>query len=503
MADSDKKEVETAIEKKVDIEADIIGPIDPAQERIILRKIDIRIIPWMLVMYLLSFLDRVNIGNARILGSNAQGVGTMEIDLHLTGSQYNWALSTFFIGYIIFEVPSNLLLKKLKPSRWLARIMFTWGIIATSMGFVQNWGGLMAVRTLLGIAEAGLLPGLIFYSSFWYRRHELAQRQSLFFAGASASGACAGLIAYGINNMNGAGGWPAWRWVFILEGIPTILFGASLWFFLPDFPGNAPFLTEEERKIATDRLALDHIDANDTSFSLSEFLETLIDPGVWMLMFMYAGMATSAYSVSYFLPSIIRGMGYSAAAAQAMVVPPFFCGAVFTVVSGYVTDRLKERSGAVIVSSVIACASFFGLAYGPVTNNGLRYFLCITGTTCSFSPAIPLLAWSSNNNRIGTATRQATASAMVIAFGNIGGIIAGQIYRTSDAPQYQLGHIVVGSGWVMVLVLAITLRIAYTMINANKDKIHGKLTAEDVSDVGRSRTDMITSFKDKRFRYQL
>lgn len=169
------------------------------------RKMDMRLIPMLTLLYLLSFLDRGNIGNAKIEG--------LSEDLNLTGSEYNWCLTAFFFTYAAFEVPSNMLLKKLRPSIWLPSIMVLWGIVMTLMGIVQNYAGLLSARIFLGVAEAGLFPGVVYYNTMWYTRYEVQVRQAYFFSAASIAGAFSGLLAYGISFMDGISGLEGWRWM--------------------------------------------------------------------------------------------------------------------------------------------------------------------------------------------------------------------------------------------------------------------------------------------------
>jgi MFS family permease len=189
---------------------------------------DMRLIPMLALLYLLSFLDRTapssqgpgpctdngytggNIGNAKIEG--------LQEDLGLTDDQYNWCLTAFFFTYAAFEVPSNLMLKKVRPSIWLPAIMVAWGIVMTLMGIVHNYAGLLSARIFLGVTEAGLFPGVAYYLTNWYKREEIQLRQAMFFSAASVAGAFSGLLAFAIGKMEGVGGLHGWQWIFILEG---------------------------------------------------------------------------------------------------------------------------------------------------------------------------------------------------------------------------------------------------------------------------------------------
>jgi MFS family permease len=207
---------------------------------------DVRLIPMLALLYLLSFLDRSNIGNAKIQG--------MDVDLELSGTEYSLCATVFFFTYCAFEIPSNLLLKRFRPSVWLPSIMVAWGTVMTLMGLVQDYHGLLIARVFLGIAEAGLYPGVAYYLTMWYCTEELAFRQGLFFSAASMAGAFSGLLAYAIAQMDGVAGYAGWRWIFILEGILTVVVAIAAFFLLHDFPDTASFLTTEEKAWVVHRL---------------------------------------------------------------------------------------------------------------------------------------------------------------------------------------------------------------------------------------------------------
>lgn len=188
--------------------------IDDAAEKRLVRKIDRVIVPLVMVTYLLCFLDRTNIGNARLYG--------LERDLQLHGTQYQTAVALLFVTYVLVEVPSNLVLKYLTPSRYIAGLTITWGIVSTLTGVVQSFGGLIACRLLLGLLEGGLFPGLTVYLTMFYTKTELALRIGYLFVSSAIAGACGGLLAYGIGFMDGVAGQSGWRWVFIIEGIVCV-----------------------------------------------------------------------------------------------------------------------------------------------------------------------------------------------------------------------------------------------------------------------------------------
>ncbi|KAF8826717.1 hypothetical protein HHX47_DHR5000659 [Lentinula edodes] len=217
--------------------------------RRVLWKLDCHVLPPLALLWLANFIDRSNVGNARIAG--------LETDTHLHGNQFNTVLAVFYVSYMLVEMPSNWILKKLGANRWLPIIVCAWGIVTTLTGLVHNLGGILAIRIVLGACEGGLLPGMILYLSTIYKRHELQLRVGIFYASASLSGAFGGLLATAILKMDGIGGLAGWRWIFILEGICTILFCLVAAIYLPADIASARFLTTEEREFAVARFNLD------------------------------------------------------------------------------------------------------------------------------------------------------------------------------------------------------------------------------------------------------
>jgi len=290
-----------------------------AEERALIWKQDLIIIPLAAGIYFLCFLDRSNIGNARILNSSSHN--DMQTEIAATQYQFNIALMIFLVSYALFEVPSNILLKKLRPSRWLAFLMFSWGAVTIGLGGVQNFGATAAVRFLLGVFEAGLFPGLVYYLTFWYKYDERSVRVALILASATLAGAFGGAIAYGIGHMNGALGLAAWRWLFIIEGIPSCLSAFAVWFLLPDYPDE--YLKGRDREIAQARLLHEGSKSHHHSMTWEDAKSTLTDWRLYGHYLMYFGVGVPFSSLSLFTPSITAGLGFFDLKAQLMTVPPY------------------------------------------------------------------------------------------------------------------------------------------------------------------------------------
>ncbi|KAL0958482.1 hypothetical protein HGRIS_000621 [Hohenbuehelia grisea] len=401
--------------------------VNPTLEKRVWRKMDYWVLPFVAMFYLLSFLDRTNLANARVAG--------LQHDLAMTNKQYSIALTVTYVPYIVAELPSNLLLKIIGPNLMLPAMLTMWGVITTLQGVVHNYAGLLACRFFLGLFEGGVFPGLVLYLSFFYPRHRLQTRISAFFSAASLSGAFSGLLAFGIINMHGVGNRPGWAWIFILEGLFTVVFGLISFFFLPRTPAHARFLNEEERRYVTAKLKEDGAVGGDgdDAFSWREVGAAFMLPQVWFLSVAFFFAGTTLYSLAYFAPSIVAGLGYTAARAQLMSVPPFACAFVVTTIASYVSDRYRCRGYTVIFCSIL-CVIGFGMFLGS-TNHHVQYgslFLSITGTYCA-APA--LSTWGANNAT--PHVRRATAIAIGFIMTNSGGILATWLLGSlSPAPRY-------------------------------------------------------------------
>lgn len=455
-------------------------------EKKILRKMDLRLIPMLALLYLLSFLDRGNIGNAKIEG--------LAEDLNMTGGQYNWTLTVFFFTYAAFEVPSNLLLKKLRPSVWLPSIMVAWGLVMTLMGIVQNYHGLLIARIFLGVTEAGLFPGVAYYITMWYCRHEAQFRQALFFSAASVAGAFSGLLAFGIAHMDGVGNLEGWRWIFILEGILTVVVAVIAYFTLYDFPETAGFLTDEERAFVVHRLKYQGQNkedgamkvAQDDTFQWKFVKAAFLDWQIWVNIWVYWGIVCPLYGISLFLPTIIRGLGYTSSTAQLLTVPIYITASVLAVVVAWYSDRVGKRYPFILVCLCIMAVGFIMcIAGGSVP--GVVY-AGVFIAACALYPAFPgNITWLSNN--LAGSTKRATGQAIQIAVGNLAGAMASNFYRAEDSPRYLLGH-ALELGFIVAGILGLLVLVFnYKRINAKRERqmaegAHNGYTPEELGELG-------------------
>ncbi|KAL5346828.1 hypothetical protein ACLOAV_007971 [Pseudogymnoascus australis] len=406
-----------------------LPPMDPVALKKLRHKCDWYVVPPLFVLFLLAFLDRTNIGNAKIQG--------LEAGLNLTGPQYNIALFIFFVPYILLEVPSNILLKKIAPSTWLSSIMFFWGIATMGQGLVNDFAGLVGTRFVLGIFEAGLFPGCIYLISMYYERYELQWRLSLFFSASIIAGAFGGLLAYGLVKMDGLGGYEGFRWIFIIEGLATAVIGALSKFWIVDWPETAKFLSDDERAMLIRKLAVDVGDARMDRLDSKSIRRTLLDWKIWCGTVMYMGALVTGYATSFFIPTIIRQMGYTAEESQLRAIPIFVCAAASCLIVAVAADRLKHRFGFIIGGCLLGIVGYAILLNLDDVSVGTRYMASFFITMGGFMAQPVTLAWMSN--QMGGHYKRSIGAAIQIGFGNLGGIVASNIFLKTEEPHYPVG----------------------------------------------------------------
>ncbi|KAI9714919.1 MAG: hypothetical protein M1820_000208 [Bogoriella megaspora] len=425
-SESDLKEVENAhLEKKNTTWEDQIN-IDPEVEKRITRKFDTHVVPWLFGLWLLAFIDRSNIGNARIDG--------LATDLALDGTKFNIALAIFYVPYVCVDVPSNLVLKYFKAGYYLPSLILAWGICSLCTGFVKSYSGLLVVRFFLGLCEGGLLGGMIIYLAMFYRRHQMLYRIGLFYCAAPLSGAFGGLLATGLAEIN-TGGYNGWPFIFFVEGAITVIFGVVTLFFLPHVPAESKFLTPEERAVAVARLKLDAHgstttgDAAHETFSWYWMRVALVNWNTILLSLNFFAIITPIYSYSLFLPTIISSLGYTRVKAQLFTVPPNM-GAFFTVLlTGYLSDRYRVRGPFMIAGCTLAIGGYIMLIASE--HALIRYggtFLVAAGVF----PSSPLvMGWLANN--LAPHYVRATGTGFQIGVANCAAFIATFTYLQEDA----------------------------------------------------------------------
>ncbi|PTB61871.1 MFS general substrate transporter [Trichoderma citrinoviride] len=417
------------------------------QRNHIIKKVDLRLVPMLAILYLISQLDRANIGNAKIEG--------LSEDLHLVGNQYNIVLALFFTPYILLEVPSNILLRKSRPSVYLGSLVTAWGIIMTLHGVVSNFGGLLAVRLLLGVFEAGFYPGAIYLCAFWYMPKELAVRIAYFYCTSALSGAFSGLLAAAIALMDGVGGYEGWRWIFLLEGIATTALGILCFFFLVDSPSlSCNWLCPEEIRFLELQSFVKQggrfsVQNADKKFHWFEFKMVLTNWRLYLQAYILLCISACSYGTKFTLPSIVKAMGFTDnTIAQLMTVPAYVAGAISSIFFAYLSDRFLWRMPFIVVPM-----SLITIGYAVVMGfNGD-------------------LGGSHTGPGYLSSGRRAIGLAFCICMGNIGGIIGSFMYLDNEAPAYPTGFGLSLAFGASGVIAAIVLELSYIWANKEKSKI--------------------------------
>lgn len=467
-------------------------------------KVDLQVVPLCLILYLLSFLDRTNIGQANLEGTtlpdgSIKNPGLSQ-DLGLTPHDYAIALTVLYPPYIALEIPSNLLLKRVGPRIWIPMLVFCWGIVSTLQGVVHNRAGLLADRFFLGATEAGILPGIAVYLTFFYKPRELQLRQALFFTGASLSGAFSGLLAAAIRNMDSMPtGFAGWHWIFILEGIFTTVVGLACLFLLPNDIQGCWGLTSMEKRLLKERLqstsnhymerALlqEKLQAQTREYAetttskperlwLRDTLRTFTDPRLLLMCCAGFCCAVPVYSVAYFSPIIVQNIGnYSTVKTMLMSCPPFAISFVYAVFMSVLSDRMQLRFITAfpgMLLSVIGFAVIYA-AEGTMT----RYGGLIMLTCGAYSLPPVLFAWLANNSA--GHYKRATGLALMIVFTNCGGLRSSWLFPPAEKPKYTRGLAtnLAMSSLGAVLIVVIELLIYYERQQRDKGRRDDRVLA--------------------------
>ena len=409
----------------------------PIEARTI-RKLRMRIIPFVLILYVICFIDRINIGFAAL---------TMNKEMAMTSQQFGFAAGVFFFGYFLFEIPSNLLLHRIGARVWIARILITWGIIAVLTGFVSTVYQLYAARFLLGLAEAGYFPGIVLYLTYWFRQREQAQAIALFMAGipiASILGSpVSGFILDRVHWLHVS----SWRWLLILEGAPAVLGGFLTYFLLPSRPAEAKFLTENEKAWVERELEREKQTTDDLSA-----IQALHNGRVWHLAFIGFAHAVGTYTISFWLPQVIKSLlsGQSNTVIGFLLMLPYIIALVGMILVSRHSDRTLERRYHVAI-----CAAAAGIALisvGSAHSVFLSIALLSIATLGIFSLPPPFFSLP---GQFLTGFSAASGIALITSIANLGGF----------AGPYAVGLIRerTGSLYVGLALVAVSLFVCATL----------------------------------------
>ncbi|KAI9274309.1 major facilitator superfamily domain-containing protein [Phascolomyces articulosus] len=381
---------------------------------------------WSLSSILEKQLVRTVISNAKL--------GGLMTDLSLTESQYLWCLSIFQVGYILLNVPCNIIIRRWRPSAFLAILTLFWGIIAMSTAAVHNFVGLFMARFMMGVAEAGATGGLIAY----------------------------GITFISTDRLN------SWQWMFVIEGSPCILFAVVTYFYLPDNYFKAKFLTDEQKQLQDKRMTIDQGAAGDTSWSWSQVRSIFTDWKIYLYTVIHICTSVAGVGVSLTLPSLINGMGdWGPATSLALTTPPYALSCVLIFIGAYSSDRFFDRSIHLVVGNLLCALGYLLMMFAPTESVAVRYFAVCIALGGNYMVFPIKIAWYSNN--FSGLTRRAIAVGVIASVDSIGSAFGTQIYF--DGPNYFWGNTIGFICIVVQIIAIIALRFALQYQNKKRDKM--------------------------------
>ncbi len=409
-----------------------------------------RFMPLLFICYVVAYLDRVNVGFAKLQMLN---------DLHLSEAVYGLGAGLFFVGYFIFEVPSNLLLHRVGARRWIARIMVTWALLSMATAWVTTPAAFYAVRFLLGIAEAGFFPGMILYLTYWFPSHRRGRMVAVLMAGNPVSGIIGGPVSGLIMQVfAGTMGMAGWQWLFILEAIPAIFLGIIVFFYLDDRVEDAKWLTAEQKKLIADEIK------NDSFARTHSTLASVFVSGrVWLLCLILFGIIMGSYAIGFWQPTIIRNSGVQSPFAVGLLTTiPYASALICMQLVGRSADRHRERRWHITIPTFVAAAGFCICATNPnnLTLSMVGLTMAATGVIC----ALPMF-WALPTSFLG-GTAAAAGIALINSAGNLAGFVSPTMIGWLKAQTNTLSSgLILVAGSLMLAGLLIVIFIPARLVN--------------------------------------
>jgi D-galactonate transporter len=425
------------------------GARDASFEDAVYRKVSWRLVPFLLLCYVVAYLDRVNVGFAKL---------QMLSDLKFSETIYGLGAGIFFIGYFLFEVPSNVILHKVGARIWIARIMITWGVISAAMMFVTTPTMFYVLRFLLGVAEAGFFPGIILYLTYWYPANRRGRTTTYFMTAIALSGVIGGpLSGWLMQSFDGHNGWSGWQWMFLVEGIPSILVGIWVLLFLDDRIAHAKWLSAEEKALLERNISAENQHKEDPPV-----VQVLSSPRVWLMSAIYFSFVMGLYGVSFWLPTIIKQTGVKGALDVGLLTAiPYGCAVIGMVLVAYSADRSGERRWHIALP---ALAGAVGLVLSVQWHGDTTLaMVALTLATIGILTTLPLF-WSLPTAFL-AGTGAAAGIALINSLGNLAGFISPyavgwlkDLTQSTDSGMYLLAV-------CMVVGAALTLSVPARMVN--------------------------------------
>ncbi|MET9760753.1 MFS transporter [Streptomyces sp. NPDC006372] len=423
---------------------------DASRENAVFRKVVRRVVPFLVLCYVVSYLDRVNVGFAKL---------QMSDDLGFSEAAYGLGAGLFFVGYFLFEVPSNLMLQRVGARTWIARIMISWGLVSAAFMFVHNEAMFYVLRFLLGAAEAGFYPGVILYCTYWFPSHRRARVIALFMSAIPVAGIFGNpLSGWIMDRFQGVNGWQGWQWMFLLEAIPALLIGVATLFYLDDSVRAAKWLTDEEKDVVERAIAEDA--AHQTVHG--RVWDAFREPKVWLMCLIYFCFVMGQYALTFWMPTFIESTGIEGnLAIGALSAVPFLAALVTMNLLGRSADRRRERRWHLVVPSLMGAVGF-SLAAGWAGSTALS-LIALSVAAAGVLTCAPLF-WSLPTAFLG-GTAAAVGLAVINSVGNLAGFVS----------PYMIGALkdATGSTSLPMYVLALTLVLgAAAVLTTDKQTVN-------------------------------
>jgi len=413
-------------------------------------KVAWRIMPIVLLSYIIAYLDRVNIGFAKL-----QMMG----DLKFSDGVYGFGAGIFFLGYFFFEIPSNLILHKVGARVWICRVLVTWGIVSGCTAFVRTPWEFYTARFLLGLAEAGFFPGMILYLTYWFPSHRRAKMMSLLMAGNPVSGIIGGpLSGYILHHFSGSRGVAGWQWLFIIEAMPAVVLGVVILFFLDDRVVNAKWLSENEKMVVAAEIA-----EEASSKTHHTVLSVFASPRVWLMAAIYFCITSGSYAIGFWQPTIIRQTGVKDAFDIGLLtIVPYTLALISMVLVGRHSDKMRERRWHVVLPNIIAALGF--VLCTQAGNNTMVAMIGLTMAVVGVVTALPMF-WALPTSFLG-GTAAAAGIALVNCTGNLGGFFSPTIIGVLKTHTGTLNSgLFLVSGCMLAASILIVARVPAKLVN--------------------------------------
>jgi ACS family tartrate transporter-like MFS transporter len=428
--------------------------LTPEQSASLYSKIIWRLIPLMFICYIIAYVDRINIGFAKLQLREVLGV-----DESIFGSVYGIGAGLFFIGYFLFEIPSNLILQRVGARIWIARIMIVWGIVSSSMMFIGSTTGFYLIRFILGIAEAGFYPGMILYLTYWFPDKQRAHTVALFATGTVVAGIVGSPLSGAILELHGLQGLEGWQWLFLLEGIPAVIMGLVVILVLPDRPQKARWLTSTEKDWIKSRLDEETLQLKGRAhFRLSE---ALMSGRIWLLCLIYFLLTVGIYGYEMWMPSIIKEFSLQSYSVVGLInAIPYLIAIVVMLIIGYHSDKTGERRWHVAISAFAAAAGFGFSAY---LQNPYLAMIALMASLVGLKSAMGPFWALSTTFLSGTAA--AGGIALINSVGNLGGFVGPTLVGIVNDRTGSIGMSLWILGGALLLMGILTLTIRRTRLS--------------------------------------